>query len=90
MRICIIGGGISGLYCANILANKNNIVTIFEKDKWGGDIQSTNIDNKCYPISTLFVMPDDTLLKNILKSNNIYTSDVELDKNMIIYIYIFY
>ena len=56
MKIGIIGGGISGLYSAHLLEKKGHDVTIFEKNNWGGDIQTTEIDGKEYPISTLFDM----------------------------------
>jgi len=66
MKIGIIGGGISGLYISSLLKN-NYDVTIFESNDWGGDIKHYYIDDKCYPISTLFAMPGDKLLKKELK-----------------------
>ena len=72
MKIGIIGGGISGLYISSLLKNNHNI-TIFENNNWGGDIQHDFIDDKCYPISTLFVMPVDKILKQELKKLNIKT-----------------
>lgn len=72
MKIGIIGGGISGLYISSLLKNNHN-VTIFENNNWGGDIQHDFIDNKCYPISTLFAMPGDKILKKELKKLNIKT-----------------
>lgn len=72
MKIGIIGGGISALYISNLLKNNHN-VTIFENNNWGGDIQHDFIDNKCYPISTLFAMPGDKILKQELKKLNIKT-----------------
>lgn len=67
MKIGIVGGGISGLYCANLLEERGHDVTIFENNKWGGDIQTTIIDGKCYPISTLVVHDDHSLLKEQMK-----------------------
>lgn len=75
MKIGIIGGGISGLYISSLLKNNHN-VTIFENNNWGGDIQHDFIDNKCYPISTLFAMPGDKILKKELKKLNIKTRTV--------------
>jgi protoporphyrinogen oxidase len=62
MRIGIIGGGISGLYMASLL-KRDHEVFIIEKKNWGGDIQYCYIEDKCYPVSTVFVMPTDRLLK---------------------------
>jgi protoporphyrinogen oxidase len=70
MKIGIIGGGISGLYCAKLLEEKHDC-TIFESNKWGGDIQTTNIDNKCYPVSAMFVMSNGHLLQKELKENGV-------------------
>lgn len=72
MRIGIVGGGISGLYLARLLKDKYD-VTIFESAKWGGDIQTEHINGKCYPISTLFAMPGDTLLKQDVNRLHIKT-----------------
>ena len=77
MKIGIVGGGISSLYISKLLKN-NHDVTIFESANWGGDIQHDYIDEKCYPISTLFAMPGDKLLKNELKKLNIKTRPVSL------------
>jgi len=71
-KIGIIGGGISGLYLANKLKN----VTIFEGNKFGGDIQGINYRNKCYPVSTLFAMPNDNILKKEFDSYNIKSKSV--------------
>ena len=81
MNICIIGGGISGLYAGHLLEKKGHNVTIFEPNKWGGEIQTVDIEGNCYPISTLFVMNNDRLLKQELKNNNINSYPV-LDVNM--------
>lgn len=75
MKIGIVGGGISGLYLARLLKDKHD-VTIFESDKWGGDIQSEHIGKTCYPISTLFAMPGDTLLKREIQRLHIKTRSV--------------
>jgi len=75
MKIGIVGGGISGLYISNLLKN-NHDVTIFESNNWGGDIQHDFIEDKCYPVSTLFVMPTDKILKRELKKINIKTRTV--------------
>lgn len=72
MRIGIVGGGISGLYLARLL-KQNHDVTVFESNTWGGDIQHEHVNDKCYPISTLFAMPGDTLLKHELKRLDIKT-----------------
>ena len=77
MKIGIVGGGISSLYISKLLKN-NHDVTIFESSNWGGDIQHDYIDGKCYPISTLFAMPGNKLLKNELKNLNIKTRPVSL------------
>ena len=33
MNIAIIGGGISGLYCSNLLSNLGHNITIYENNK---------------------------------------------------------
>jgi len=75
MKIGIVGGGISSLYISKLLKN-NHDITIFESNNWGGDIQHDYVGDKCYPISTLFAMPGDKLLKNELKKLNIKTIPV--------------
>ena len=75
MRIGIIGGGISGLYMASLL-KKDHEVFIIEKKNWGGDMQHCYLEDKCYPVSTVFVMPTDKLLKKTLKKLNINTVPV--------------
>lgn len=69
MKVAIVGGGISGLYIAQLFADKHANspsrkyeVTIFEGNMWGGDIKSDTVNGHEYPISTLFVMPHDELL----------------------------
>ncbi len=45
-KVCIIGGGISGLVAAFLLKKKVFEVTLFEKsERVGGNIQSVRIDN---------------------------------------------
>ncbi len=45
-KICIIGGGISGLVAAFLLKNKGFEVTLFEKsERVGGNIQTVKIDD---------------------------------------------
>jgi hypothetical protein len=90
MEIAIIGGGISGLYCANRLEALGNKVTIFENNRWGGDIQSEIINGNCYPISTLFVQPNDNVLikhfndtQTELKTHYVYMKNY-MDMNYII------
>ena len=39
MNIAIIGGGISGIYCAHLLEKMGNNVTVYEKNKFGGCIE---------------------------------------------------
>jgi len=70
--IGIIGGGISGLYIANKLAATNS-VTVFEGHHWGGDVQYENVDGKCYPVSTLYKMPNDQFLDDEIERINIKT-----------------
>jgi hypothetical protein len=67
MKIGIVGGGISGLYCANLLSDRGNDVTIYENNKWGGVIQY--VDG--YPVSILYLHPLDFRLKKYFKKNNI-------------------
>jgi hypothetical protein len=74
MKIGIIGGGISGLYSAHRLEQKGHDVTIFEKNNWGGDIQTTKFDGKEYPISTLFDMSEGGELTKELNKYNIKSS----------------
>ena len=73
MNIAIIGGGISGLYCANELQKLGHNVTIFEKTRWGGVIQREEINSKSYPVSTLFVCncKHDYKLIDFFNRNNI-------------------
>lgn len=71
MKVAVIGGGISGLYSANLLCEKGYDVEIYEGGHWGGDIQTATIENVCYPVSTLFAMPDDDILKGEFKKYNI-------------------
>jgi hypothetical protein len=71
MKIGIIGGGISGLYSAHLLEQKDHEVTIFEKNNWGGDIQTTIFEGKEYPISTLFDMSNGGELTKELNKYNI-------------------
>ena len=80
MKIGIVGGGISGLYCANLLEGRGHDVTIFENNKWGGDIQTTIIDGKCYPISTLFVDGTHYLVKKHLKQHGLDDYDTDPHK----------
>ena len=70
MKIGVLGGGISGLYISSLLKNKHD-VTIFESNNWDGDIKTDYINGKCYPISTMFAMLNDKILKNKLKELNI-------------------
>lgn len=71
MKVAVVGGGISGLYSANLLCSLGYEVEIYEGNQWGGDIQTATVGNTCYPVSTLFVMPDDDILKDELKKYNI-------------------
>ena len=72
MRIGIVGGGISGLYLANLLKERHD-VTIFESNEWGGDIRSEQVGDKCYPVSTLFAMPGDVLLRREIERLHLRT-----------------
>lgn len=74
MKIAIIGGGISGLYLAELLKDTHQI-TIFEGTEWGGDIKCDIVNGKSYPISTLFVMPHDEVLKNECDKRNLKRVD---------------
>lgn len=76
LKIGIVGCGISGLYSAHLLEQKGYNVTLFDGGNVNGNIQSYNIDGECYPVSTLFIMPDDKLLKSELKRLNIKTNRV--------------
>ena len=76
-RIAVIGGGISGLYMANKLSRTHE-VTIFEADKWGGDVQHVNVDGECYPVSTIAVMPGDNELRRELLLRRIKPSAVDM------------
>ena len=62
-KIAIVGGGISGLHCANLLEKNGHSVTIFEKNTWGGVMQNHTVDGKDYPISTIFPMPGGEFMK---------------------------
>ena len=53
-KIAITGAGISGLFTAYRLHENGYEVKVFENNKLGGDIQYTTIDDKHYPVSTLF------------------------------------
>jgi protoporphyrinogen oxidase len=49
IRICILGGGIAGLTCADLLINKYNFpnTTIFEaQTELGGRIKNVNFGKK--------------------------------------------
>ena len=70
-KIAIIGAGISGLFTAYRLHENGYEVKIFENNRLGGDIQYTTIDDKHYPISTLFtyLFSSDYINKLSLQSN---------------------
>ena len=77
MKVGIVGGGISGLYISKLLEEKNHDVSIFESNKWGGEIETITIDNICYPVSALVCMYNNKLLKDELKKNNIKLVSIE-------------
>lgn len=60
------------MYLARLLKHEHD-VTVFESGAWGGDIRTEHIGGKCYPISALFAMPGDALLKGEVRRLKIRT-----------------
>jgi hypothetical protein len=83
MKIAIVGGGISGLYCSFRLANAGHDTTVFEGKSWGGVIQSHQIDGVDYPISTLVIIEEDNEITNLFSQIgvNIISYDFSMTNN---------
>jgi hypothetical protein len=77
MKIAIIGGGISGLYAAQILTELGHKITIYEKDKFGGCIEYIYYKNKYYPLSALYIIGDNKYMINFIKNNKLETLKCE-------------
>ncbi|MEH6565615.1 MAG: FAD-dependent oxidoreductase [Halopseudomonas sp.] len=69
MRVAIIGSGISGLLCANLLSRRHQ-VTVFEASDWNGGHTHTvdvNVGGKDYAIDTGFIVFNDWTYPNFIE-----------------------
>lgn len=80
MNIAIIGGGISGLYCANLLDNLGHKITVYEKNKFGGCIDYIEYNSKYYPLSALYIIGNNKFLLDFIEKKhlNVITCDYYL------------
>jgi oxygen-dependent protoporphyrinogen oxidase len=77
-KVCIIGGGVSGLSSAYYLKKKGYTdVTVYEKeDRVGGQVYTSRIDNKEYDMSAFYFAFDSPLLMEI--NTNVYGNNNNL------------
>ncbi|WP_339843810.1 FAD-dependent oxidoreductase [uncultured Halopseudomonas sp.] len=69
MRIAIVGSGISGLVCANLLGRSNE-VTVFEAADWiGGHTHTVDVEvaGRQYAVDTGFIVFNDWTYPNFIK-----------------------
>ena len=75
MKIVVVGGGISGLYCANLLESNGHKITVIENKKWGGCIQTDSIDGVPYSISVLAFIGDNKNFNKFFEDNSYKSTD---------------
>ena len=69
MKVCVIGGGASGMMCATMIARKGHQVTLFEQnEKLGKKIYITG-KGRC---NVTNVAVGDEFLKNVKRLKNVY------------------
>ena len=77
MNIAIIGGGISGLYCGNLLTELGHNITIYENNKFGGCIDYITYNNKDYPLSAFIIFLNNYNCTKFIKELNMKVASKE-------------
>ena len=81
MNIVVVGGGVSGLYCANLLESSGHNVTVVEDKIWGGCIQNEIIDGVPYPISVVVKMGSNKNYTSIFGNGDVISDYESAIKN---------
>jgi len=81
MNIGIIGGGISGLYCALELSNKHNVTLLDERDYLGGRILTENH----LELGAARFNDNHILLLNLIKRYNLTIVPIPKNQDFILY-----